>query len=132
MVKTEGQTVTNDLRRWMRLCEANDLYPLKDKYSFNENYNVHRIDVFNNSGAVGYIEWDIDSGEVEKIFVGTPYRRKGVGTTLWELATDWSERNGAEPPAHSSRRSADGEAFAQAIGGHIPDLTDDIDGWSRR
>jgi hypothetical protein len=124
-------TMIPTMRTLMVLTEG-DLYPLKHKYSFDEDDNLHRIDVFNSSGAVGFIEWDADSGEIEKVAVGTPNRRKGVATELWDLATAWAEENGAEPPSHSSRRSADGDAWARSIGGHVPDLTDDIDGWSTR
>lgn len=103
---------------------------LKSKYSSTEN--LHRIDLMNKKGAVGYIEWDMDSGEVEKVYVGTPYRRLGVGTHLWELAVDWAKEHDQVEPEHSSRRTKEGDAFARSIGGHIPDLTDDIDGWSTR
>jgi Acetyltransferase (GNAT) domain len=106
-----------------------DVDDLRSKYT---NDGDHRIDVFNNSGAVGYIEWDSSDGEVIKIFVGKPYRRQGVATHLWELATEWAENNNELPPEHSSRRSKEGDEFAKSIGGYIPDLTDDIDGWSSR
>lgn len=103
---------------------------LKSRYSNNDG--THRIDLSNPQGAVGYIEWDEDGGEVTKIYVGDKLRRRGVGTYLWELATEWSEQNGADPPEHSDRRSQDGDAFARAIGGYIPTLRDDVDGWSSR
>lgn len=116
----------------MKLFEiAFDWDSLKQKYTFSEDDNSHKISLSNKSGAVGYIEWDIDDGEVQKIYVGIPYRRLGVGTHLWELATDWANDNDAVAPEHSSKRSRDGDAFAQSIGGHIPDLTDDVDGWSQ-
>lgn len=107
-----------------------DFDSLKTKYSMK--LNKHRIDVFNSNGAVGYIEWDADDGEIEDIHVGKPYRRQGVGTHLWELAVEWSKENDALEPEHSSRRSKAGDAFARSIGGHLPDLTDDIDGWASR
>lgn len=114
----------------MRLVEAAFSFnELKDKYALEEY--THKISVFNNSGAVGYIEWDTDSGEVEKVYVGEPFRRLGVGTYLWELATEWAEKNDEVAPEHSSRRSEAGDAYARSIGGRVPDLTDDIDGWSR-
>lgn len=115
----------------MKLFEiAFDWDGLKQKYTLSEDDNTHKISLSNNAGAVGYIEWDIDDGEVQKIFVGTPYRRLGVATHLWELANEWAEANGATPPEHSSRRTKEGDAFANSIGGRIPDLTDDVDGWA--
>lgn len=102
---------------------------VREKYSSTDD--LHRIDVINKSGAVGYIEWDKSNGEVEKIYVGRPYRRLGIATHLWELAVDWAKEHNELEPEHSSRRTKEGDAFARSIGGRIPHLTDDIDGWSR-
>lgn len=112
------------------LKESFDWDSLRSKYS--ETEELHRIDLFNSGGAVGYIEWDKDTGEIEKVFVGKPYRRQGLGTELWELAVKHAEKHGTVEPEHSSRRTKEGDAFARSIGGHIPDLTDDVDGWSTR
>lgn len=110
------------------ISENFDWDSLKHKHS-TDDYGMHRIDLFNNNGAVGYIEWDED-GEVNTIHIGDKLRRMGLGTHLWELATQLSEKAGWEPPQHSSRRTEAGDAFAQSIGGYIPRLTDDIDGWT--
>ena len=112
--------------------ESFDWDNLKYQYSSPENYNLHRLDFFNKQGAVGYIEWDKDDGETEKIYVGEPYRRKGIASHIWEVATEWANDNKQLPPEHSSRRSESGEAFAQSVGGYIPNLKDDIDGWSSK
>ena len=112
--------------------ESFDWDNLKYQYSSPENYNLHRLDFFNKQGAVGYIEWDKDDGETEKIYVGEPYRRKGIASHIWEVATEWANANKQLPPEHSSRRSESGEAFAQSVGGYIPRLNDDIDGWSSK
>jgi GNAT superfamily N-acetyltransferase len=112
--------------------EQLDWDSIKTKYSKDENYNVHRIDVFNNTGALGYIEWDIDDGEIQKIFVGDKIRRLGLGTHIFELAQDYAEEHSLVEPEHSSRRSFEGDAWANAVGGRVPGLTDDIDGWSSR
>jgi len=53
----------------------------------------------------------------------------GVGTHIWDTAIEWSKENNAELPEHSSRRSFEGDSFAKSVGGYIPRLTDDIDGW---
>lgn len=112
------------------LLETFDIEAVKNKYSHKEN--LHRIDAFDKSGAVGYIVWDEDDGEIENVFVGRPYRRLGVGTLLWDLAVDWAEKNNAVPPEHSSKRSLEGDLWAKSIGGHIPNITDDVDGWTSR
>ena len=100
------------------------------KYNYSEDMDSHRLDFFNNSGAVGHISWDKDDGELDSIYVGDKMRRLGIGTHMWDVATELSEEKGYELPQHSSKRSKSGEGFAQSIGGHIPSLTDDVDGWS--
>jgi GNAT superfamily N-acetyltransferase len=121
----------NDVKLiWEAYTASFDWDKLNYKHSEDESYN--RLDFYNNHGAVGYIEWSKDDGKVDKIYVGEPYRRKGVATYIWETATEWAEKNNQLAPEHSSRRSYEGEQLAQRIGGYIPRLTDDIDGWSSR
>lgn len=114
------------------LVESFDWDSLQYKYVKNEDTNEHRLNFFNKAGAVGYIEWDMDDGEIGKIFVGTPYRRLGVATHMWETAQEWADEHNETPPEHSSRRTKEGDAWAQSVGGRVPDLTDDIDGWTSR
>lgn len=102
------------------------------KYKHSEDESDNRLDFFCNKGAVGFIVWSKDDGEIDKIYVGEPYRRKGVATHIWETATEWAEQNNQPVPEHSSRRSYEGEQFAQSIGGYIPRLTDDVDGWTSK
>jgi hypothetical protein len=134
--KLQFSDATDDGKKFIGSIKESNIHfnwdDLRNKYTFDVDNNLHRIDLFNQNGAVGYIEWDRDSGEVEKIHVGRDLRRKGIGTHLWELATEWSQENEETPPEHSSRRSQEGDHFAKAIGGYIPSLTDDIDGWSSR
>ena len=106
-----------------------DWNSLDYKYIVDSNGD-NRIDFFDRTGAVGYIIWNMDDGEVEKIYVGEKCRRKGLGRHIWETATEYSEKNGLVAPEHSSRRSYLGDVFAKGIGGYVPRLTDDIDGWS--
>ena len=94
--------------------------------------SAHRISLHNSKGSVGHIEWAKDDGEVLSLYVGDPYRRLGLGTHLWELATEWAANNDELPPEHSSSRTKEGDGFARVIGGHIPELVDDIDGWVGR
>ena len=114
------------------ISENFDWNDIRSQYRFMDNDQCHRIDIMNGSGAMGYIEWDADDGEVNKIYVGDKLRRQGLGTHLWELADDYSKANSLIRPEHSSKRTYDGEQFAQAIGGYIPRLTDDIDGWTSK
>lgn len=102
---------------------------LKHKYSETCN-EERRLDFYNKSGAVGFIIWEIDGGEVSRIYVGDKLRRHGIGTYIWETATEMSEENGWDVPEHSSSRTEEGDAFARSIGGYIPRLVDDVYGWS--
>jgi GNAT superfamily N-acetyltransferase len=123
----------NDQKSLEKLYSENiqfDWDSLKFKHTEDEDSN--RLDFYNNNGAVGYIEWSKSNGEVDKIYVGEPYRRKGVATYIWQTAEEWANQNGQPEPQHSSRRSKEGDEFARSIGGYIPRLTDDIDGWSSK
>lgn len=106
-------------------------------YDEDEDYNLGAdneitITTIGPSGQYGYITWDRYDGEILRLFVGTPYRRMGMGTYLYELAQKYADEKGCAEPEHSSRRSEAGDAWANAVGGYVPDLTDDIDGWSQR
>lgn len=119
---------------------------IDDAYDYSksedENDGVEytlRLTAINSKGQVGYIEWDREGGEIEKIYVGDGYRRQGVATHLWDEAHDYVKEIHAKypdavivEPEHSSRRSQAGDAWANSVGGHVPDLDDDIDGWSSR
>jgi hypothetical protein len=115
---------------YLSICENFDWDTLKFKYS--EDDSDRRLDFFNKQGAVGYIVWEKDGGEVSSLFVGEKMRRLGVATFMWETATELSEKNSYDQPEHSSRRSEAGDGFAQSVGGYIPRLTDDVDGWTSR
>jgi hypothetical protein len=106
-----------------------DWHTLNHKYTIDP-YGDNRMDFFDRKGAVGFITWSMDDGEVEKIHVGDKCRRKGLGRHIWDTSTKYSEDNRLPTPKHSPRRSYLGNEFAKGIGGHIPRLTDDIDGWS--
>jgi len=126
----------NQFNEWVEyyniLTENHDDFWNTLKYKHESSDDNNKLVFFNKKGAVGYIEWSKDDGEVEKIYVGEPYRRMGVGTHIWDTAIEWSKENNAELPEHSSRRSFEGDSFAKSVGGYIPRLTDDIDGWSQR
>ena len=99
------------------------------RYRFSEENHSFRLDFSDKSGTVGFIVWDPEDGEVERLYVGDQMRRKGLGTYMWETATEFAEEKNVNPPEHSSRRTYEGDQFAKSIGGYIPSLTDDIDGW---
>ena len=102
------------------------------KHRYSHGNGLHRIDLSDPSGALGHMAWDDDDGVVSSLFVGEKVRRSGLATHLWELATDLSREKGFTPPEHSDARTEAGDAFAHSIGGYIPRLADDVDGWSGR
>src|SRR5580658_10118441 len=51
------------------------------------------------------------SGEVTALTVAASYRRRGVATALWRKAHRYDPR-----PVHSWRTTADGQAWALAVG----------------
>lgn len=102
---------------------------LQFKYSFTPP-DEHEIMAFGDKGQVGRLLWADDDGEITHLHVGEPVRRHGVATDMWHAAHSEAEERGITPPEHSSRRTQDGDAWAQAVGGDVPELSDDVDGWS--
>lgn len=100
---------------------------IRDPIDWGDNWKL--VAGYKGGMDLGYIIWDKETGEVENIFVGKFVRRQGLGTYLWEQATEYSNKIGCAPPEHSPRRTRSGDLFAKSIGGRIPSLTDDIDGW---
>jgi GNAT superfamily N-acetyltransferase len=106
---------------------------LQFKYSNRANPmfpEEHEITAISDSGQVGRLIWDAEDGEVSHLHVGEPVRRKGIATSMWQTAHEEAESRGITPPAHSSSRTRAGDSWARAVGGHVPDLIDDVDGWS--
>lgn len=63
-----------------------------------------------------------DTGEIDNVFVVPSHRRRGIATQLYEMAkiAHQSFPKGYPYPEHSPARSADGNAWAHAVGGKIP------------
>jgi len=62
------------------------------------------------AGEVGYL--DVDPG----------HQRRGIATSLWQQAHDYAGKNDLAKPVHSKDRTADGDAWAQKVGGSLPKL----------
>jgi ribosomal protein S18 acetylase RimI-like enzyme len=71
-------------------------------------------------GEVGWMELDAPNGlnerEILDIVVLPQFRRRGIGSALWQRA----EQSGLSP-AHSTWRTPEGDGFAQAVGGYMPE-----------
>jgi len=68
-------------------------------------------------GEVGHLQWHPE-GEIQDVHVDETHRRKGVATGMLRYA----EGLGVAKPKHSELRSEEGDAWARAVGGHIPEL----------
>jgi len=68
-------------------------------------------------GKVGHLIWHPE-GEIQDVQVSEPHRRKGVATGMYEHA----KRLKVKPPEHSEFRTEEGDAWARAVGGHIPEM----------
>ena len=106
------------------------LNPRQFKYSYHEDINEHEIMAHDNSGQLGRLLWNADDGEISHVYVGDKLRRRGIATDMWNEAHSEALYRGIIDPEHSSRRSQEGDAWAKSIGGDIPELTDDVDGWT--
>ena len=102
------------------------------KYLFNPQYDEHEVTASDNSGQLGYLRWDNSDGEVSSLYVSDKRRREGIGTAMWETAHEEAEKRKVIAPEHSSRRTEAGDSWSKSVGGHVPRLTDDIDGWSNK
>lgn len=92
----------------------------------------HEITAVSDSGQVGRLVWDAEDGEISHLHVGEPVRRRGIATAMWETAHEEAKTRGITPPTHSSQRTQAGDSWARAVGGDVPDLTDDVDGWTQQ
>jgi GNAT superfamily N-acetyltransferase len=86
------------MKQFIEALKCPDLALSKTRYSATHDGHGHRIDLSDASGALGFIEWDGDDGEVVRIYVGDKIRRCGVGAHLWQCAEEWAQENGAEAP----------------------------------
>lgn len=102
-------------------------YRLMDHPSFTPE---HEITAVADSGQVGRMVWNSEDGEISHLHVGENVRRRGIATSMWETAHEEAEARGITPPEHSSTRTKLGDSWARSVGGHVPRLTDDVDGWS--
>jgi GNAT superfamily N-acetyltransferase len=65
---------------------------------------------------VARIVWHDTNGEIEKLFVDPQHRRKGLATSLFNMA-QWLN----PAPKHSAWRTDDGDAWAKSITNDLPE-----------
>jgi len=67
--------------------------------------------------AVGSIKWAArGNGEITNVIVRRDFQRRGIGTILFEIATQVAEEQGWTAPVHSDERTEAGDGWAQSLG----------------
>lgn len=81
---------------------------------------VHTIQAFKGAEFVGHMVWT--GILIRDIDVVESYRRRGVATALWNEAQRLAAGDPEIPePRHSPARTDDGDAWAMAVGGALPE-----------
>lgn len=75
------------------------------------------IDVMKDGKVAGTLSWDPKTNIVESVFVDSKHRLRGIAKALW------AEARKANPALkHSEYRTPEGDIFAHAVGGPVPEL----------
>ena len=90
----------------------------------------HEITAFADSEQVGRMVWSSENGEISHLNVSEKMRRQGIATSMWDTAHEEAGTRSITPPVHSSTRTQLGDNWAKSVGGHVPTLEDDVDGWT--
>ena len=85
-------------------------------YEAGGSLNALRAYIAGSNKPVGELSWDPFSGTVLSLNVDSAFRRKGLASKFWEIAS------GLGPISHSAVRSLEGDDWARAVGGNLPDL----------
>lgn len=84
--------------------------------------SVHALDDLIACGSIRWMivqphdEDDGFLGSIRWVYVSTEYRRSGIATALLDAARAYAEHYGIPTPRHSSERTAEGDAWARALG----------------
>jgi len=75
------------------------------------------VDVMKDGKVAATLSWNPETNVVESVFVAAESRRKGIAKALW------AEAKKANPALkHSEYRTPEGDIFAHAVGGPVPEL----------
>jgi GNAT superfamily N-acetyltransferase len=87
--------------------------------------SLHAIDA--GLVALGSLKWDLGAdGDIAGLDVRPDARRIGVATALWKAAHALSAQQGWPPPRHTTDRTDDGDSWARAVGGSLPEPDRDV------
>jgi hypothetical protein len=92
----------------------------------NKHDRVAMVRAYDNELVeVGYLKWMVstdEDGMITWVEVKPAWQRKKVATVMWELAHQVAAEQGWHSPHHTADRTLEGNAWAQAVGGELPDL----------
>ena len=90
----------------------------------NHGTRVHVVEIEDHSHPdqprIGSIGWHKDTGEITGVNVHSKYQRQGVASTMFHEAKNIAREQGLVEPVHSNDRTEQGDAWAKAVGGHLP------------
>jgi 2'-5' RNA ligase/GNAT superfamily N-acetyltransferase len=67
----------------------------------------------------GEMSWYPKTGEVALVRVQKPFRRRGIGTAMWNHGTQMAKEQGLTPPRHSEAQTDAGEAWARTTAAYV-------------
>jgi TP901 family phage tail tape measure protein len=85
-------------------------------YEAGGTLNALRAYISGSNKSVGELSWDPLSGVILNLNVDKMFRRQGLASKFWEIASKIS------PISHSVVRSVEGDDWARSVGGILPDL----------
>ena len=101
--------------------------PLPKEFGPEMRHSIHVIDTKSSSGreGVGHMQWAGNdwNGRIWDLEVDADHQRRGLGTAMYQKAKRLAESSNGliVPPAHSDTRTPAGDAWAQRVGGDLPD-----------
>jgi len=74
---------------------------------------------------LGSLHWHPENGMITVLQIASGQHGKGIATALWNRAHEEAARHQIAAPVHSPSRTPAADAWAHAVGGHIPPLQED-------
>lgn len=101
-----------------KIADPSEPYP----YNTPNFDDPHRVVVNEGDRAIAQLSWSPRHGEISDVFVEKNRRRQGLATQMFKHAAHISSQFDDVPqPRHSSRRTQEGDAWAKAVGGELPE-----------
>ena len=98
--------------------------PLPKRFEPEMRHQIVAIDKESGQG-VGHMQWSGNEwdGRIWDVTVHSEHQRRGLGTAMYQKAKSIAEssRGLVTPPTHSDTRTPAGDAWAQKVGGNLPD-----------